>query len=169
MPIPTSKSDLLDTIAERFTKLDKALDAIPADLAGEKSMDGHAKGTLMSPNNLVSYLIGWNALVLKWLELDENGKDIDFPEIGYKWNQLGELAQKFYDDYSEQTFEENRRHLIIVKNRLVNEISKRTDDELYGLPWHGKWTKGRMIQFNSSSPYENARGRVRKWLKQKTV
>lgn len=24
---------------------------------------------------------------------------------------------------------------------------------------------GRMIQFNTASPYENARGRLRKWLK----
>ncbi|MFE3838233.1 ClbS/DfsB family four-helix bundle protein [Pseudogemmobacter sonorensis] len=32
-------------------------------------------------------------------------------------------------------------------------------------PWYGKWTKGRMIQFNSTSPYANARGRIRKWLR----
>lgn len=167
MPIPTTKAELLDAIAKRFTKLDRALDAVPVDLAGEKSMDGHAKGTIISPNDLVAYLIGWHVLVLKWLELDRNGKVIDFPEVGYKWNQLGELAQKFYDDYSAHSFEENRSHLTTVKDRLVNEILKRSDDELYGSPWHRKWTKGRMIQFNSSSPYENARGRIRKWLKQK--
>jgi len=27
---------------------------------------------------------------------------------------------------------------------------------------------GRMIQFNTSSPYANARGRLRKWLKSHT-
>ncbi|MCF4116420.1 ClbS/DfsB family four-helix bundle protein [Rhodovulum sulfidophilum] len=49
--------------------------------------------------------------------------------------------------------------------RLVETISSRTNDELYGHPWYGKWTKGRMVQFNTSSPYANARVRIRKWLK----
>ena len=165
MAIPTSKLELLEAIAERFSKLDQALDAVPVDRADEASMEGHAKGTLMSPNNLVSYLIGWNELVLKWLEQDANGVAIDFPEAGYKWNELGALAQKFYADLSGRTFDENRARLATVKDRLVAQISNATDDDLYGSPWHGKWTKGRMIQFNSSSPYENARGRVRRWLR----
>ena len=122
----------------------------------------------MSANNLVSYLIGWNELVLKWLEKDDRGQIVEFPEIGYKWNELGSLAQKFYVDYSGQSFEENRERLATAKDQLVAEISKRSDAELYGSIWHGKWTKGRMIQFNSSSPYENARNRIRKWLKSQT-
>lgn len=167
--MPTSKADLLDAIEKRFARLEQALDAVPPALSDEQSMEGHAKGTSMSPNNLVSYLIGWHALVLKWLEKDDQGEAVDFPETGYKWNQLGELAQKFYADYSDQSFEENRHSFRRVMQRLVAEISKRSDEELYGAPWHDKWTKGRMIQLNSSSPYENARGRLRKWLKQKGV
>jgi hypothetical protein len=50
----------------------------------------------MSICNLLAYLIGWNELVLKWLFMDASAKTIDFPETGYKWNQLGQLAQKFY-------------------------------------------------------------------------
>lgn len=167
MAIPTTKDELISAINERFVKLEAALDAVPADIADEKSMDGHAKGTSMSVNNLVSYLIGWNELVLKWLDRDVQGKDIEFPDVGYKWNELGALAQKFYRDYSANSFAENRKRLAVAKDQLVSEISKRTDDELYGSAWHGKWTKGRMIQFNSSSPYENARSRIRKWLKSK--
>lgn len=167
MAIPTSKTELLAAIDERFVKLQAALDAVPAEIADEKSMEGHAKGTMMSVNNLVSYLIGWNALVLKWLDEDDRGKTVIFPEVGFQWNELGALAQKFYNDYADNRFDENRQKLVDVQQELVAEISKRGDEELYGAPWHGKWTKGRMIQFNSSSPYENARGRVRKWLKAK--
>lgn len=168
MPIPTSKIELLTSIGERYAKLELALDAVPVEIADEMSMEGHAKGTMMSVNNLLSYLLGWNELVLKWLDEDDNGLVVIFPEVGYQWNQLGALAQKFYTDYSGQSFKENRCRLTTAKNHLVAEISKRTDEELYGSPWHGKWTKGRMIQFNSSSPYENARGRIRKWLKAKS-
>ncbi|MEP5760376.1 MAG: ClbS/DfsB family four-helix bundle protein [Litoreibacter sp.] len=168
MAIPTSKIELLVAITERFAKLNEALDAVPSKVTNEKSMDGHAKGTMMSANDLVSYLIGWNELVLKWLDEDDRGLIVEFPEIGYRWNELGALAQKFYADHSDDSFDENRRRLTTANENLVAEISKRTDEELYGSPWHGKWTKGRMIQFNSSSPYENARGRVRKWLKSRT-
>lgn len=167
MAIPTSKPELLRAITERFAKLEAALEAVPPEIADEKSMEGHAKGTMMSANDLVSYLIGWNELVLKWLDQDDKGKVVEFPEVGYKWNELGPLAQKFYGDQSGWRFDENRRKLTIAKDNLVAEISKRTDAELYGSPWHGKWTKGRMIQLNSSSPYENAKGRIRKWLKSK--
>ena len=168
MAIPTTKGELISAINGRFAKLNAALDAVPLDIADEKSMEGHAKDTMMSANNLVSYLIGWNELVLKWLDRDAKGKDIEFPEVGYKWNELGALTQKFYEDYSSYSFEENRKKLTAIKDQLVSEISKRTDEELYGSPWNGKWTKGRMIQFNSSSPYENARSRIRKWLKSKS-
>lgn len=167
MAIPSTKDELILAINERFAKLDAALDAVPAAMADEKSMDGHAKGTMMSVNNLLSYIIGWNELILKWLDQDAQGKDIEFPEVGYKWSQLGALAQKFYLDYSEFSFEENRKMLAICKEELLSELSTRTDEELYGTPWHGKYTKGRMIQLNSSSPYENARVRIRKWLKSK--
>ena len=36
-----------------------------------------------------------NELVLKWLERDADGEPIDFSETGFKWNELGRLAQKF--------------------------------------------------------------------------
>ena len=169
MPIPSSKTELLDAIAQRFMKLNQALDTVPTELFDDKSMEGHVKGTLISPNNLVSYFIGWNNLVLKWLEYDDIGKNIVFPEVGYKWNQIGQLAQKFYTDGSGQTFNKNRIHLMQAKGRLVVEISNRTNQELYGALWYRKWTKGRMIQLNSASPYENARGRVRKWLRRKDI
>lgn len=165
MAIPASKEDLLTAIDQRFAKLDAALDAVPVDLADDTSMDGHARGTMMSVNNLVSYLIGWNELVLKWLARDDAGKDVAFPETGYQWNELGALARKFYADFAEHSFEENRQRLRNVKEQLIRDIASRSNEELYGAPWYGKWTKGRMIQLNSSSPYENARGRVRKWLK----
>ena len=167
MGIPTSKSELLASINERFAKLEMALDAVPVDIADEKTMEGHMKGTEISVNNLVSYLIGWNELVLKWLDQDDRGHPVEFPEVGYKWNQLGALAQKFYIDYSGQSFNENRHRLISAKNQLISEIEKRTDKELYCVDWYKKWSKGRMIQLNSSSPYENARGRIRKWLRSK--
>lgn len=165
MAVPQTKAELLAAIEKEFGKLFGYINDIPSELTIVKSMEGHAKGTEMSVCDLLAYLLGWNKLVSKWLTNDENGLTIDFPETGYKWNQLGLLAQKFYLDYSELSYPSLISSLQIEKNRIVTSINKRTDEELYGKPWYGKWTMGRMISFNTSSPYANANGRLRKWAK----
>jgi hypothetical protein len=165
MPVPSSKSELLSAIAVTFDKLIIDLKKVPENHAREHTLDGHVKGTLICPADLVSYLIGWNELVLKWLDQDDDRQNVQFPEVDFKWNELGRLAQRFYADYSDHSYPELLDRLTQAKGMLVVTITARTNDELYGRPWHGKWAKGRMIQFNTSSPYTNARGRIRKWLK----
>ncbi|XLZ70993.1 ClbS/DfsB family four-helix bundle protein [Massilia sp. SR12] len=165
MTIPTSKAELLEAISTQFDRLITDLAKVPADRAREKTLEGHVAASTMSPADLVAYLLGWNTLVLKWLERDEQGLPVDFPETGFKWNELGRLAQKFYQDYHELSYPQLLNALEHVKQRLADYIATRSDEELYGRAWYGKWTKGRMIQFNTSSPYANARGRIRKWLK----
>jgi hypothetical protein len=168
MAIPQSKTELLSAIEVSFDKLMTDLRAVPLDLADDCGLDGHAAGTRMSIANLVSYLIGWNELVLKWLDRDKAGLAVDFPETGFKWSELGRLAQKFYRDYEALPYPALLQRLEAAKVRIVSEIESRSDDTLYGRCWRdGKWTMGRMIQFNTSSPYANARARLRKRLRAK--
>ncbi len=167
MAVLTTKDALLAAISLSFDRLLAELARVPPDLARDPSLEGHAAGTAMSPADLVAYLIGWNELVLKWLERDDLGEAVDFPETGFRWNQLGLLAQKFYTDYQSLDWPALVSRLTIAKARLAETIAARPEEELYGWPWYGKWTKGRMIHFNTASPYTNARGRLRKWLNAK--
>ena len=164
MAVPFSKPELLDAISAAFDKLMADFSRVPQARSHEASLQGHRSGTLMSPADLVAYLIGWNELVLKWLDRDDRGEAVDFPETGFKWNQLGLLAEKFYADYRALAWPELLARLAAAKAQLIDTISQRTEDELYGKAWYGKYSKGRMIQYNTSSPYTNARGRIRKWL-----
>lgn len=165
MAVPTSKADLLAAIMTTFERLMADLAKVPPNWAREATMKGHADGTTMSPAELVAYLIGWNELVLKWLDRDDRGEPVDYPEAGFKWDQLGLLAQKFYADCSAIEWHELLTRLENAKTGLISTITTRSNEELYGSAWHGKWTKGRMIQFNTSSPYANARARLRTWQK----
>ena len=165
MAVPQNKQELISAINLNIEKLLKELNSIPADLAEEKTMDGHVKGTQMSVCNLVAYLLGWNRLVLKWLEKDAARQVIDFPESGFKWNELGKLAQKFYSDYEGLEFSSLLKKLTDAKKKIVQIIENKNNHELYEQAWHAQWSMGRMIQFNTSSPYSNARIRLRKWLK----
>ncbi len=166
--VPQNKEELLKAVNDNYAKLEKdllAIPAVPPELTTERTLEGHAKNTQMSLRELVAYLIGWNELVLKWHHKRRNGETVDFPETGYKWNELGRLAQKFYADYANFGYPELLVEFASAKARMVALVESYTDDELYGAAWYDKWTMGRMIQFNTSSPYKNARGRVSKWRK----
>ncbi|MBD9627004.1 ClbS/DfsB family four-helix bundle protein [Ensifer sp. ENS06] len=169
MAVPLNKTELLNAINVNFDKLVRELENVPSGLLSECSMEGHAKGTKINVANLVAYLVGWNELVLKWLERDAAGEPIDFPDTGYKWNELGRLAQKFYHDYDSLRYPQLLERLRGAKGRIVSYIDLHDNAHLYERSWYEKWTMGRMIQFNTSSPYENARGRLRKWRKSKAV
>jgi len=165
MAVPKNKEELIFEIENNYSKLKKDLEDIPMELTKKKELEGHSKETKMSVSDLVAYLVGWGGLVLKWNRKKKNGKQVDFPETGYKWNELGKLAQKFYADYENLDYPE----LLNKLNQTVEEIQKlienNTNEELYETSWYDKWTKGKMIQLNTSSPYKNARSRVRKWKK----
>jgi hypothetical protein len=169
MAVPASKAELLDAIRSNYTKLMKDLATVPHDRTAEKTLEGHAKGSAMSVHDLVAYLTGWNELVLKWHARRDAGEPVDFPETGYKWNELGALARKFYADYADLPFEELVRRFEAAKDRIVALIERQDDASLYGVPWYEPYTMGRMIQFNTSSPYANARGRLRAWKKENGI
>lgn len=167
MTVPRTKAELLSAIETEFAKLEREFDGILPERFAEPSLDGHAKGTMMSVGDLVAYLIGWGELVIKWIEGGEQGLPVDFPETGFKWNELGRLVQKFYSDYRALSSSELLSRLAVSKAALVALVEARDDQTLYGQAWYGKWPLGRMIQFNTASPYANARGRLRKWKKAK--
>jgi len=162
MAVPTNKEELQKAILSNYTKLKKELLTIPFEKTSINELAGHSKGTLMSINNLISYLVGWGELVIKWNEKKDNNEAVDFPETGYKWNELGKLAQKFYEDFKDDAF----NSLIIKLDKTVETIllliENKSNKELYEVTWYEKWTLGRMIQFNTSSAYLNGKNRIRK-------
>lgn len=169
MAVPTSKDELLEAIDGAYAKLMKELATVPADRVEETTLEGHAQDTRMSVRDLVAYLTGWNELLLKWHARRDGGQAVDFPETGYKWNQLGALAQKFYADYDGIPFDQLLVRFADAKRRIVELIERHDDTALYGEPWYEAYTMGRMIQFNTSSPYANARGRLRRWKKENGI
>lgn len=166
MAVPQTKVELLNAMESGSAKLLSELSSIPETLATTTDMEGHAKGTTMSVKDLVAYLTGWGELVLKWNRLRAAGEEPDFPETGYKWNELGKLAAKFYRDYDSLSYVQLLLRFETTHQELMSLVHSLDDDALYGRPWYGKWSLGRMIQFNTASPYANARSRLRKWKKQ---
>ncbi|HKS34152.1 MAG TPA: ClbS/DfsB family four-helix bundle protein [Enterobacteriaceae bacterium] len=166
MAVPQSKEQLLAAMDKSWLTLAKKLARVPENHAFEPRMEGHSSGTQMSAANLVSYLIGWGEQVLLWHKQEAAGEEIDFPARGFKWNELGRLAQKFYADYADiDSWPALCTRLEHGHRQLITLIENYSDEALYHQPWYGKWTRGRMIQFNSVSPYANASARLNALLK----
>ncbi|MEG1592404.1 ClbS/DfsB family four-helix bundle protein [Chryseobacterium sp.] len=166
MAISSNKEELIIAIESNYKKLKAEIESIPEDLTSVKTLTGHSKGSVMSVKNLLSYLIGWGELVLKWNSKKEVNEIVNFPETGFKWNELGKLAQKFYQDYENKDFSELKLKLDFTVEKILVLINSKSNDQLYGISWYEKYTLGRMIQLNTSSPYVNARLRLRKWKKE---
>lgn len=166
MAVPQSKPELLAAITGNYEKLAREFAAVPAERTLEKSLEGHAQGTSMSVHDLAAYLLGWGELVRKWHALRGAEQPVDFPESGFKWNELGRLAQKFYRDYDAIPYPELLQRLEQNSRQIVSLVQSHSDTELYHAPWYEQCTMGRMIQFNTASPYTNACARLRKWKKE---
>ncbi|EPP4622468.1 ClbS/DfsB family four-helix bundle protein [Escherichia albertii] len=167
MSVPESKAALLLEMEKSWNGLTKKLSRIPEEKAFLITMEGHASGTVMSAANLVSYLIGWGEQVLTWHRQEEAGIPIDFPAKDHKWNELGKLAQTFYANYSHVTSWSQLCEMLETNHQQLKSLVERySDNELDHHPWYGKWTRGRMIQFNTVSPYRNASTRLNALLKQ---
>ncbi|MDR7131636.1 hypothetical protein J2X69_004000 [Algoriphagus sp. 4150] len=165
MAIPKDKDELLIVIVDNYEKLTTELSNIPIDQTEKKELEGHSKNNLMSINDLV----GWGQLVLKWNDRKDKGLEVDFPETGFKWNELGQLAQKFYRDYEKDDFQTLNEKLGRTTNELLKLVESKTDKELYEATWYDKWTLGKMIQLNTSSAFKNAKNRIRRWKKGKQL
>lgn len=169
MAIPSNKEELVNDIVVNYQRLMNELHQISIDDTTNKELQGHSKNTFISINNLVAYLVGWGQLVITWHEKKSKQLHVDFPATGYRWNELGQLAQKFYKDFEHLEFNALLNELDITTNQILNIIESKSNHELYVEPWYGQWTLGRMIQLNTASPFKNARSRIRKWKKFKQL
>jgi len=169
MSIPQNKEELQKAIIDNYEKLVKELTAVPIHLVHLKNLEGHSKNSTMSVHNLVSYLIGWGQLVIKWHTLKNQNIAVDFPETGFKWNELGKLAQKFYSDYESIDYDQLLTKLETTVTEILQIVEIKTNEALYQYPWCNDFTMGRMIQLNTASPFNNAKNRLRKWKKSQSL
>lgn len=164
--IPQSKAALAHAITHVFEKILIDYQTIPATLTRKLAIEGNVKNTTISVCDTLAYLIGWGKLVLKWHDLMSQNKPVDFPETGYKWNQLGLLAQHFQMEYQDWEYAALQQEFVQTTQRILALIDELDNETLYGQAWYDKWTLGRMIQFNTSSPMKNMRTKIRRFIKQ---
>ncbi len=163
--IPKNKEELYQAIKLAFDKILEDYLSIPEEYSRKNGIEGNVKGTEISVGDTVAYLIGWGRLVLKWHKLKLEGHKVDFPETGYKWNELGKLAQDFQSQFRSLSYNDLILEFKVTTSEILSLVESLDNHSLYGDNWYGKYTFGKMIQFNTSSPMKNMRTKVRKFKK----
>jgi hypothetical protein len=167
--IPQNKQELHHAITLAFDNILIDYSTIPEEYSRTVGVEGNTKGNEITVCDTVSYLIGWGKLVLKWYTLTSKGKTVDFPDTGYKWNELGKLAEAFHYQYSNWAYNDLLLEFSATTNKLLSLIESLENHELYSESWYEKYTLGRMIQFNTSSPMKNMRAKIRRFKKAHSI
>lgn len=167
--VPQSKKELELAINSTFSKLMIDYHSIPEKIARECGVEGNVRGTKISVCDTAAYLIGWGRLVLKWYKLKSQGQPVDLPEKGYNWNQLGLLANKFHDEYSNWKYAQLLEELEHTVHEVLELVGTLSNQDLYETPWYRKWPLGRMIQFNTVSPMKNMRTKIRRFAREQKL
>lgn len=154
MPLPTSRAELRDKLRTAHTKLDAELEAL----------EGRAE--TKTARALVAYQIGWGKLLLGWEAAERTGKVPAMPAKGFKWNQLGALAESFHRAYADRTLEQLRKELARTVKKIDAWIGALDEAELFEFEqrrWAGvKWPLVKWIQVNTIAPYTSATAKLRK-------
>ncbi|MGF1834376.1 ClbS/DfsB family four-helix bundle protein [Photobacterium sanguinicancri] len=163
--VPQNKVELMSAISDIFEKLQRDINGIPVEFSRICEIEGNVKGTKISVCDTLAYLTGWGKLVLFWYEEKAAARVVTFPADGFKWNQLGLLAQHFQHEYRDWSFHALQQELLVTTQSIITLIKSLDNSELYEQAWYEKWTLGRMIQFNTSSPMKNVRTKIRRFKK----
>lgn len=164
-----SKEELKAEINKTFEKYISEFDSIPEALK-DKRVDEVDR----TPAENLAYQVGWTTLVLKWEEDERKGLQVKTPSDEFKWNQLGELYQRFTDTYAHLSLQELKTELNENVKSICAMIDSLSADELFE-PHMRKWaddaTKAvvweayRFIHVNTVAPFGTFRTKIRKWKK----
>lgn len=161
MPLPSSKTELLEKLHSAHEKLDLEFNEITLSLERKNEVDGG-----ISCCDVLAYQIGWGNLLLNWDKTELSGEIPEMPAKNFKWNQLGDLAIYFYENSQRKSLKNLRAEFKLVHSQLTKWIDSLSDAELLQLhqrQWAGeKWALVKWIQVNTIAPYQSARTKVRR-------
>jgi hypothetical protein len=162
MPLPETKQDLLRKLESAYSGLDNMLEGIEPAQVRLRELEGE-----VSCCDLIAYQIGWGRLLLSWELTEAGGELATLPAAGFRWNQLGELAEAIYAEYADFDLPELRAEFFEVYQALYLWIEGLEERDLFQFrrrQWIGeKWTMVKWIQVNTIAPYTSARTKLKKW------
>ena len=138
----------------------------------EADKDKLIDGVDRSPAQMVAYQLGWLSLILDWENQEQKGITVKTPHADYKWNNLGGLYKKFYEQYENYSLQELCSMFKEAEQKIIKLTESYTDTELFqsgGRKWASStpsnWAIWKWIHTNTVAPFKSFRSKIRKWKK----
>jgi hypothetical protein len=130
---PKSKAELLDSIRIERENLERKVAGLsPAELVYPGSMGS------WSVKDILQHLVDWEQRWISWYEAGKRGDQVETPEPGYNWRQMGELNEKYRRKHIRRPLEvvlEDFRTSYLQIMRLVEQIPSQEMLELHLYSW----------------------------------
>ena len=163
MPKPATKQALIEAAQTERAALEKLL----ASLIPEQLTQPNTVGE-WSAKDVLSHLIEWEQMVIKWYETGVKGKDPAVPSEEYNWAQLPQLNQVIYLKHREKSLADVLKTFKSSYTKIMEVIEGIPEKELFtrGIyPWTRKNTLAAYFVSGTSSHYRWARTVIRKAAK----
>lgn len=164
MPLPKNKEEAIHNLWDSFQKLDQEYEVLNQESTKVKGLEGN-----ISACDLLAYQIGWGKLLLSWERDESKGKVPNMPAKGFKWNELGSLANSFYLQYQDKDINYLRKEFKRTVKKIEQLILSLSNEDVFTpkqREWTGeKWPMIKWIQINTIAPYKSGRTKLRRWKK----
>lgn len=125
-----------------------------------------------TPYENLAYQLGWMALIQEWDREEAEGKAVEMPAPGIKWNQMGPLHERFYADYRDYSMTALADMFKESVDKTCDWIDGFDEDALFkpgGRKWAqataSNWPVWKWVHINTVAPFKSFRTKVRKWKK----
>lgn len=116
--------------------------------------------------DVLIHLWEWQKMLLKWINVNQAGEECDFLPAGYNWHTYGDLNQLFWQRNQEVSLQQAQDLLAYTHQEVMQLLTSFTNDELFQkkvYPWTGNNALGTYFIANTSSHYEWALKKIRKF------
>lgn len=171
---PTSKNDLIESSEEQYNKLISLLNSLsdeelnlPFSFDLDKEKGAHWKRD-KNIHDVLIHLHEWHKLLLNWVASNQNGNEEQFLKKGYNWRTYGEMNEEFTKENKDSTYEKAFAEFKGSHKKIMELLDNFSDKELFTkneIPWSGGSTLGSYFISVTSSHYEWASKKIRKFKK----
>ena len=162
-----SKDSLKNAILKSYKKYISEFSDVPEELKDKRCKDAEC-----SPAENLAFQVGWTTLQLKWEADERKGLRVKTPSEKFKWNQLQELYQWFYESYAGLSLQELKCRLDRNVDDILDMIDTMSEEEIF-LRHQRKWANGasrsivwevaKFIYVNTISSFDRFGTQIRTW------
>jgi len=163
MSKPTTKNQIIEAAQKERSALEELLAALTPEQITEPATIGE-----WAVKDVLSHLIEWEGMVVKWYESGIKGKTPAVPSEEYNWGQLPQLNHAIFLKHRDNSLTDIKKSFKASYKKIIKTIQAIPENELFTrayYPWTRNNTLAAYFVSGTSSHYRWARTVIRKAVK----